>query len=87
MLNSELERFIQEDLGPYDLSHVPLFRRGMCEAALLAKGRLYSAGIDVCNVYFQILWNAGYTITLVMVIRYGPETKQLFSLRGNSVRC
>ncbi len=52
MLNSELERFIQEDLGPYDLSCTLVPEREV-EAIIFAKEECTLAGIDVAMSIFK----------------------------------
>jgi len=82
MLNSELERFIQEDLGPYDLSCTLVPEREV-EAAILAKEDCTLAGIDVAISIFKY-----FGLQAIPSHSDGDQIRAgetIISLRGNSV--
>lgn len=82
MLNSELERFIQEDLGPYDLSCTLVPEREV-EAFILAKEYCTLAGIDVAMSIFKY-----FGLQAVQSHSDGDQVQAgdtIISLRGSSV--
>lgn len=82
MLNSELERFIQEDLGPYDLS-CTLVPEKEIEAIIFAKEECTLVGIDVAMSIFKYFGLQATTSHQDGDKILAGET--IFSLKGSSV--
>lgn len=82
MLNSELERFIQEDLGPYDLSCTLVPEREI-EAVIFAKEACTLAGIDVAMSIFKYF--GLYATTSHQNGDQLQAGETIFSLKGSSV--
>ncbi|WP_321419421.1 carboxylating nicotinate-nucleotide diphosphorylase [uncultured Methanomethylovorans sp.] len=82
MLNSELERFIREDLGPYDLS-CTLVPEKEVEAVIFSKEECTIAGIDVAMSIFRY-----FGLQATTSHRDGDQImakETIFSLKGSSV--
>jgi nicotinate-nucleotide pyrophosphorylase (carboxylating) len=82
MLNTELERFIQEDLGPYDLS-CALVPDKEVEAIIFPKEECTLAGIDVAMSIFKY-----FGLQAATSHHDGdhiPAGEIIFSIRGSSV--
>ena len=82
MLNSELEHFIQEDLGPYDLSCILVPEREV-EAIIFSKEECTLAGIDVAMSIFRY-----FGLQATTPHRDGdqiPAGETIFFLKGSSV--
>lgn len=82
MLNSELERFIQEDLGPYDLSCTLVPEREV-EAVIFAKEECTLAGIDIARSIFKY-----FGLLATTSHNDGDQVQAgeiVFSLKGNSI--
>lgn len=82
MLNSELEHFIQEDLGPYDLSCILVPEREV-EAIIFSKEECTLAGIDVAMSIFRY-----FGLQATTSHRDGdqiPAGETIFFLKGSSV--
>lgn len=82
MLNSELERFIQEDLGPHDLSCTLVPEREV-EAIIFSKEECILAGIDVAMSIFKY-----FNLHATTSYHDGDQIQAgeiIFSLKGSSV--
>ncbi|MGB3907904.1 MAG: carboxylating nicotinate-nucleotide diphosphorylase [Methanomethylovorans sp.] len=82
MLNSELEHFIQEDLGPYDLSCILVPERQV-EAIIISKEECTLAGIDVAMSIFKY-----FDLQAVAMHQDGDQIlagEAILSLKGSSV--
>ncbi len=82
MLNTELERFIQEDLGPYDLS-CSLVPDKEVKAVIFAKEECTLAGIDVAMSIFKYFGLQAATPHCDGDHIQAGET--IFSIKGSSV--